>query len=98
MFREYFRTAIRLTEKLHYKFFRGEHFQNKEGFAEKLGLKEGEESSPINAMEGTEMMDKRLSLVLNSDPGMGIVRHLDAGYDLAIEKAKETNIKFPSHS
>ena len=33
--------------------------------------------------------------VLTSDPGMGVVRHADAGYDLAIETAKRHGIKMP---
>ncbi len=39
--------------------------------------------------DGTPEADLRLERVLTSDPGMGIVRHADAGYDLAIENAKE---------
>jgi urocanate hydratase len=48
--------------------------------------------------DGTEEMNVRLSRVLNSDSGMGIVRHSDAGYEIAkkIAKAPSTKIKFPS--
>ena len=35
--------------------------------------------------DGTEAAEKRIKRVLNSDPGMGIVRHADAGYDTAQE-------------
>ncbi len=38
--------------------------------------------------DGTAQMDERLSRVLNSDPGMGIVRHADAGYDVAVKIGK----------
>jgi urocanate hydratase len=38
--------------------------------------------------DGTEKADRRLSRVLNSDPGMGIVRHADAGYEKAIQIGK----------
>jgi urocanate hydratase len=41
--------------------------------------------------DGTDDADKRIKRVLNSDPGMGVVRHADAGYDIAkrvAEKAK----------
>jgi len=38
--------------------------------------------------DGTKEMDLRLARVLNSDPGMGIVRHADAGYEKSIEIAK----------
>ena len=42
MFKEYFRNAIRLTKRLNYQFFRGEEFQDKDEFAKKLGLKNGQ--------------------------------------------------------
>ncbi len=46
--------------------------------------------------DGTDMADKRLELVLNNDPGIGVVRHADAGYEEAIEFAKKHGIKMPS--
>lgn len=42
--------------------------------------------------DGTEDAAKRLQCVLRNDPGMGVIRHADAGYDLAIETAKENNL------
>jgi urocanate hydratase len=36
-----------------------------------------------------------LQRVLTSDPGMGVVRHVDAGYPEAIEFAKEHGVKIP---
>jgi urocanate hydratase len=38
--------------------------------------------------DGTEDAEWRLTRVLNSDPGMGVVRHADAGYDSAKEIAR----------
>ena len=49
----------------------------------------------LNAADGTDEMDARLSAVLNNDPGMGIYRHADAGYSDAIENAKKWNIDIP---
>jgi len=46
--------------------------------------------------DGTELSDKKLKLVLTNDPGIGVVRHSDAGYEEAINFAKEKNIKLPS--
>ncbi|MFC3885642.1 urocanate hydratase [Bacillus songklensis] len=46
--------------------------------------------------DGTEDAAKRLERVLTTDPGMGVVRHVDAGYDLAVQTAKEKGIKIPS--
>ncbi|WP_442594013.1 urocanate hydratase [Neobacillus sp. D3-1R] len=45
--------------------------------------------------DGTEAAEKRLERVLTTDPGMGIVRHVDAGYDLAIKTAKEKGVNIP---
>jgi urocanate hydratase len=45
--------------------------------------------------DGTEDAKKRLERVLTSDPGMGVVRHVDAGYDEAITTAKESGVRIP---
>ncbi|MED3963121.1 urocanate hydratase [Niallia taxi] len=46
--------------------------------------------------DGTELAGQRLERVLTTDPGMGVVRHVDAGYELAIEAAKEKGINIPN--
>ncbi|MED3937461.1 urocanate hydratase [Priestia megaterium] len=46
--------------------------------------------------DGTEEAAKRLERVLTTDPGMGVVRHVDAGYDKAIQTAKEKGIQIPA--
>jgi len=45
--------------------------------------------------DGTKEAEKRLERVLTTDPGMGVVRHVDAGYDLAIKTAEEKGIHIP---
>lgn len=45
--------------------------------------------------DGTKLTDEKLSRVLNNDPASGVVRHADAGYEIAIETAKKHNIKMP---
>ena len=45
--------------------------------------------------DGTHEAAARLQRVLTTDPGMGIIRHADAGYDEAIEAAKRFGIKVP---
>jgi urocanate hydratase len=45
--------------------------------------------------DGTKMMDRRLERVLTNDPGLGVARHVDAGYDLAIATAKKNKLKIP---
>jgi len=45
--------------------------------------------------DGTQEMDKRLERVLTNDPGIGVARHADAGYEIAIKTADKHNIKIP---
>ena len=45
--------------------------------------------------DGTKAAERRLERVLTTDPGMGVVRHADAGYDLAIKTAKEKGVHIP---
>jgi len=40
-------------------------------------------------------MAKRIERVLTTDPGMGIIRHADAGYDEAKEFAKKSGVRVP---
>src|SRR5699024_7254205 len=45
--------------------------------------------------DGTDRAAKRLGRVLTTDPGMGVARHADAGYDIAINAAKERGVNIP---
>jgi urocanate hydratase len=45
--------------------------------------------------DGTKEAEERIQRVLTYDPGMGIVRHADAGYDRAIKNAKSWGVKIP---
>lgn len=45
--------------------------------------------------DGTPEAEKRLARVLNSDPAMGVIRHVDAGYDEAKACAKENKLQIP---
>ncbi len=45
--------------------------------------------------DGSERAERRLGRVLTTDPGMGVARHVDAGYDIAIQTAKEKGIHIP---
>jgi urocanate hydratase len=45
--------------------------------------------------DGTEQMDRRLQRVLTADPGTGVMRHADAGYQLAIETANQRGVDLP---
>lgn len=45
--------------------------------------------------DGTDAAAERLSSVLTSDPGMGVIRHVDAGYEEAVETAEKHGIRIP---
>jgi urocanate hydratase len=45
--------------------------------------------------DGTEAARDRLERVLTTDPGMGVVRHADAGYDRAREVAHDRGVRIP---
>ncbi|MBX3172722.1 MAG: urocanate hydratase [Candidatus Eremiobacteraeota bacterium] len=45
--------------------------------------------------DGTPKAAERLHRVLTSDPGMGVIRHVDAGYEKAVEVAQERGVKVP---
>lgn len=52
-------------------------------------------SGMVSVADGTDMADRRLQRVLTADPGTGVMRHADAGYDLAVETAKERGVDLP---
>src|SRR6266542_3364456 len=45
--------------------------------------------------DGTQDASRRLQRVLTTDPGMGIIRHVDAGYEKAIEEARDHGVRAP---
>jgi urocanate hydratase len=49
----------------------------------------------VTVADGTDEMAKRIARVLTTDPGMGVIRHVDAGYDEAKEFAKKEGVKVP---
>jgi urocanate hydratase len=60
-----------------------------------VGMGYSQHAGMVIVADGTPGMDKRLSRVLTTDPGLGIVRHADAGYPRAIENAKKFGIQMP---
>jgi urocanate hydratase len=52
----------------------------------------------VTVADGTEMMAKRIERVLTNDPGIGVARHVDAGYEEAERFADKKNIKVPMTS
>jgi len=52
-------------------------------------------SGMVVVADGTDLAHERLQRVLTTDPGMGIIRHVDAGYELADQVAEERNVVIP---
>jgi urocanate hydratase len=52
-------------------------------------------SGQVTVADGTDEMAKRIERVLTTDPGMGVIRHVDAGYDLAKKFAQEKGVNVP---
>lgn len=49
----------------------------------------------VTVADGTELAARKIERVLNNDPGLGVVRHADAGYELAQQTAREKSIHIP---
>ncbi len=60
-----------------------------------VGIGFSQHAGQVIVADGTPEAAVRLERVLTTDPGMGIVRHADAGYDIAIAAAKRHNLKMP---
>jgi urocanate hydratase len=60
-----------------------------------VGIGFSQHAGMVVVADGTESSKRRLERVLTSDPGMGILRHVDAGYSRAIEFASAQNIDVP---
>ena len=52
-------------------------------------------SGMVVVADGSDDAEQRLRRVLTSDPGMGVIRHADAGYDQAAEFARENGVRIP---
>ena len=60
-----------------------------------VGIGYSQHAGMVVVADGSEESDRRLSRVLTSDPGMGIIRHADAGYERAREVARDKGVKLP---
>ncbi len=60
-----------------------------------VGMGFSQHSGVVIVCDGTEAADKRLARVLYNDPGTGVMRHADAGYDIAKKAAKERGLHMP---
>jgi len=60
-----------------------------------VGIGYSQHAGMVVVADGTEEMERRLERVLTTDPGTGVMRHADAGYDEAVRFAKEHGVKIP---
>ncbi|RPJ25994.1 MAG: urocanate hydratase [Chloroflexi bacterium] len=60
-----------------------------------VGMGYSQHAGQVIVADGTPEAARRLERVLTTDPGLGVVRHADAGYEIAIEAAKRHGIKMP---
>ena len=60
-----------------------------------VGMGYSQHSGVVIVCDGTEAADRRIARVLWNDPGTGVMRHADAGYDIAKDCAKEQGLKLP---
>ena len=60
-----------------------------------VGIGKSIHAGMVIVCDGTREADRRLERVLTADPGLGVVRHADAGYEEAIKVAREKGIKMP---
>ena len=60
-----------------------------------VGIGKSLHAGMVVVADGTEMMAERLRRVLTTDPGTGVMRHADAGYPEALEKARESDLDLP---
>src|SRR5256714_3304628 len=60
-----------------------------------VGIGYSQHSGQVTVADGTKEMAKRIERGLTNDPGMGVVRHVDAGYPEAIAFAKKSGVKVP---
>jgi urocanate hydratase len=60
-----------------------------------VGIGYSQHAGMVVVADGSENSKRRLERVLTSDPGMGVLRHVDAGYSRAIDFAKARDVKIP---
>jgi len=60
-----------------------------------VGMGFSQHSGVVICCDGTEQADQRIARVLFNDPATGVMRHADAGYEIAIECGREKNLNLP---
>ena len=60
-----------------------------------VGIGRSIHAGQVSVADGTPLAAQKLARVLTNDPGMGVIRHVDAGYDIADEVAAERGVRIP---
>ncbi|SDS78180.1 urocanate hydratase [Corynebacterium timonense] len=60
-----------------------------------VGMGRSIHTGQVTVADGTELAEAKLKAVLTNDPGMGVIRHVDAGYTRAHEVAEERGVRIP---
>ena len=60
-----------------------------------VGIGRSIHAGQVSLADGTALASQKLARVLTNDPGMGVIRHVDAGYDIAERTAAERGVRIP---
>ncbi|KRB73001.1 urocanate hydratase [Nocardioides sp. Root190] len=60
-----------------------------------VGMGRSLHAGQVCVADGTDLAAAKIERVLTNDPGMGVIRHVDAGYDRAVEVAAERDVRIP---
>ena len=60
-----------------------------------VGIGRSIHAGQVSLADGTALAAEKLARVLTNDPGMGVIRHVDAGYDIAERTASERGVRIP---
>jgi urocanate hydratase len=60
-----------------------------------VGIGRSIHAGQVSLADGTELAARKLARVLTNDPGMGVIRHVDAGYERADEVAAQRDVRIP---
>ncbi|MDP3894313.1 MAG: hypothetical protein Q8Q44_23980, partial [Nocardioides sp.] len=60
-----------------------------------VGMGRSIHAGQVCVADGTDLAAQKIERVLTNDPGMGVIRHVDAGYDRASEVAAERGVRIP---
>jgi urocanate hydratase len=60
-----------------------------------VGIGRSIHAGQVSLADGSELAAQKLARVLTNDPGMGVLRHVDAGYESAQQVATERDVRIP---